>query len=213
MPDNKIERRFTTGKIEVRAAGDGAPATLSGLAVPYNSPSHLINEDGREFIEYIIPGAFSSTLSDESAEVMMLYSHEWSMPLARRGAGRLELSEDASGIHFTATPPDTTRTQDLIKDIGAGNVRGMSFGFSATEDRWYKAADGTLAREIVKGILYEISPVVSPAYPDTAIASRSLKEFQKRERKPQTPNALRAAKLRLLKAKSKTTNYSERNRI
>lgn len=190
------------GKVEARAAQDGKPARLSGLAVPFNSPSHLINEDDREFVEYIAPGAFDETLNDESAEVMMLYSHEWSAPLARRSAGRLALNADASGIHFTATPPDTTRTQDLIKDIEAENVRGMSFGFSALEDRWFKDESGRLVREIVRAALYEISPVTAPAYPDTAIASRSLHEFQKRERKTKSHNALRAAKLRLLKAKS-----------
>ena len=184
----------------------GQGKTLSGLAIPYNSPSVLIDEDDAQFVEVILPGAFDETINDSAAEIMMLYSHDWEAPLARRSAGRLDIRSEQDGVYFTATPPDTTRTQDLVKDISAGNMQGVSFGFVATEDRWSKTPEGVPLREVVRGILYEISPVVNPAYPDTAIASRSLKLFQKRERKLdfKTSNALRAAKLRLLKAKTTT---------
>ena len=184
----------------------GQGKTLSGLAIPYNSPSVLIDEDDAQFVEVILPGAFDETINDSAAEIMMLYSHDWEAPLARRSAGRLDIRSEQDGVYFTATPPDTTRTQDLVKDISAGNVQGVSFGFVATEDRWSKTPEGVPLREVVRGILYEISPVVNPAYPDTAIASRSLKLFQKRERNLdfKTSNALRAARLRLLKAKTTT---------
>ena len=172
--------------------------------MPFESPSLLLDEDGAQFVELIAADAFDGTI-DSGSEVMMLLSHEWDKPLARRTSGRLELSREADGIHFTATPPDTTLAQDLIKDIAAGNIRGMSFGFSASEDEWFER-DGQLTRRVLKGVLYEISPVVNPAYPDTAIASRSLKNFRKRERAQiDVANSLRAARLKLLKAKQQLT--------
>lgn len=201
---DSIEKRFAKVSVRVAETEGGQGKTLSGLAIPYNSPSVLIDEEDTQFTEVILPGAFDDYVNNPEAEIMMLYSHDWESPLARRSAGRLSLSSESDGVHFTATPPDTTRAQDLVKDIEAGNVQGVSFGFTATEDRWSNTAEGLPLREVVKGILYEISPVVNPAYPDTAIASRSLKLFQKRGRKEQTSNALRAARLRLLKAKTTT---------
>ena len=199
MKDNQKETRVFESRLEYRAGENGSGGKLSGLAVPFNVRSMLIDEDDTRFVEIIDPGAFEETINS-NAEVMMLSSHEWDAPLARRSAGRLSLSVEADGIHFEATPPDTTRANDLTKDISAGNIRGMSFGFVATEDKWTEEG-GELVRRVLKGELYEISPVVCPAYPDTAIASRSLKEFQKRERKIKQHNALRAARLRLLKTK------------
>lgn len=200
MPE-KIERRFLNTKLECREGKDGKPSQLTGLAVPFESPSLLLDEGGREFVEVIAADAFAETVDSDVAEVMMIFSHEWEAPLARRSAGRLALDMREDGIYFTATPPDTTRAQDLFKDIAAGNIRGMSFGFSATEDEWLDNG-GQLMRRVLKGILYEISPVVCPAYPDTTIASRSLINFQKRERAEiGRENFMRLARLRLLKRK------------
>lgn len=206
--ETKIERRFLKSKIECREAQEGNPAKLAGLAVPFESPSLLLDEDGAQFVELIAADAFDGTL-DSGAEVMMLFSHEWDKPLARRSSGRLELTRAADGIHFEASPPDTTLARDLFKDVAAGNIQGMSFGFSATQDEWFER-DGKLTRRVLKGILYEISPVVNPAYPDTAIASRSLKDFRKRER-AETDRAMfmRSARLRLLKSKY---NINERQK-
>ena len=207
--ETKIERRFLNAKLECREAKDGKPAQLAGLAVPFESPSLLLDEDGAQFVELIAADAFDGTL-DSGAEVMMLFSHEWDKPLARRSSGRLELTREADGIHFAATPPETTLAQDLIKDIAAGNIQGMSFGFSAAEDEWFER-DGKLTRRVLKGILYEISPVVNPAYPDTAIASRSLKDFRNRERaETDRENFMRLARLRLLKRKYTTSTKDKK---
>jgi HK97 family phage prohead protease len=131
---------------------------------------------------------------------MFLYSHDWNAPLARRSAGRLNISKESDGIYFTANPADTTRTADLIKDIEAGNIQGNSFGFVVLEDEWSKDENGTNIRKILKGILYEISAVVNPAYPDTTIAKRSLSQFVERN-KPKPNYNLLEARLRLLKLK------------
>lgn len=162
----------------------------------------ICDEEDFAFIEYISPEAFDDTINSND-EIMLLYSHDWSLPLARRSAGRLDVSKQADGIYFSAKLPDTTRSQDLIKDIECGNVKGNSFGFIVEKDEWSRDENGNNIRKIVKGKLFEISAVVNPAYPDTTLAKRNFTAFAGIQKK----NNLEFCKARLrylqLKSKSK----------
>lgn len=196
MKNDKIEQRTLAAKMEVRENGENQPE-IFGKAIPFDSPSLPICGD---FTEFIAPDAFDESL-ESNAEIMLLYAHDWSAPLARRSAGRLTLEKREDGIYFSATPPDTTRAQDLLKDIEAGNVKGNSFGFTVEKDEWETDESGRTVRRILRGTLFEISAVVDPAYPDTTLAKRSL-DASNAARNAAKMN-LRKAKLRLLQAKSK----------
>lgn len=199
MTNDKIEQRTFDAKMEVRENAE-KQAEIFGKAIPFDAPSLPICGD---FTEFIAPDAFDESL-ESNAEIMLLYAHDWSAPLARRSAGRLTLEKREDGIYFSATPPDTTRAQDLLKDIEAGNVKGNSFGFTVEKDEWETDESGRTVRRILKGTLYEISAVVDPAYPDTTLAKRSL-DASNAARNAAKMN-LRKAKLRLLQAKSKIKN-------
>lgn len=199
MTKDKIEQRTIAAKMEVRENAENQ-AEIFGKAIPFDSPSLPICGD---FTEFIAPDAFDESL-ESNAEIMLLYAHDWSAPLARRSAGRLTLEKREDGIYFSATPPDTTRTQDLLKDIEAGNVKGNSFGFTVEKDEWETDESGRTVRRILRGTLFEISAVVDPAYPDTTLAKRSL-DASNAARNAVKMN-LRKAKLRLLQAKSKIKN-------
>lgn len=207
MPNNSIKQQLETrniaAKIGVRAVSqDGESREIFGRAIPFDAPSLPIDGD---FIEYIAPDAFDDSLAD-GWEIMLLNAHNWGEPLARRSAGRLTLEKRDDGIYFAARPPETTRTQDLLKDIEAGNVAGCSFGFFVREDVWTTDDSGRQIRRILKGDLYEISTVVNPAYPDTSVAKRSLDASQASAREAAISLNLREAELRLLQAKSKIKN-------
>lgn len=207
MPNNAVKQQLETrniaAKIGVRAVSqDGESREIFGRAIPFDAPSVPI---GGDFIEYIAPEAFDDSLAD-GWEIMLLNAHNWGAPLARRSAGRLRLEKRDDGIYFAARPPETTRTQDLLKDIEAGNVAGCSFGFFVREDVWTTDDSGRQIRRILKGDLYEISTVVNPAYPDTSVAKRSLDASQASAREAAISLNLREAELRLLQAKSKIKN-------
>lgn len=207
MPNNSIKQQLETrniaAKIGVRAVSqDGESREIFGRAIPFDAPSVPI---GGDFIEYIASDAFDDSLAD-GWEIMLLNAHNWGEPLARRSAGRLRLEKRDDGIYFAARPPETTRTQDLFKDIEAGNVAGCSFGFFVREDAWTTDDSGRQIRRILKGDLYEISTVVNPAYPDTSVAKRSLGALQAAAREAAISLNLREAELRLLQAKSKIKN-------
>ena len=188
---DKIERREILTKLNIRENADNK-REIYGKAIPFDSPSLPIDGD---FIEYIAPDAFDESLNSD-AEIMLLYAHEWSAPLARRSAGRLAIEKREDGIYFSATPPDTTRAQDLLKDIEAGNVKGNSFGFTVESDEWSTDENGRQIRRVLKGTLYEISAVVDPAYPDTTLANRSLAASPKPQGPDATQHTFRTAPLR-----------------
>ena len=69
--------------------------------------------------------------------------------------------------------------------------------FTVSEDSWtFRSGEEMDEREIIKvGRLYELGPVVMPAYPDTTAAARSA-EAAKEEAKPEVEERT-ASKLKL----------------
>jgi phage head maturation protease len=61
--------------------------------------------------------------------------------------------------------------------IKRGDISGMSFRFRALDDEWH-LEDGMPIREVADMVIGEVSVVSEPAYPDTEVAVRSLREFQ-----------------------------------
>lgn len=70
---------------------------------------------------------------------------------------------------------------DAHESIQRGDVDGMSFGFRCIEDMWskiqYKDRE-IYKRTILEVELFEVSPCVFPAYPDSQINIRSLNDFK-----------------------------------
>jgi HK97 family phage prohead protease len=82
----------------------------------------------------------------------------------------LKLAEDAKGLSFELSLPDTSLGRDLLALAERGDLGGMSFGFIAVSDAW-PAPDQRVLRDLD---LIEISVVQSfPAYVGTSVAARS----------------------------------------
>lgn len=131
------------------------------LSIPFGSWS----EDLGGFRERILPGAFRRSL-EGSEDIVALWSHDTSKPLARRSNGTLKLSADQSALSAEITPDGTSWSEDARASIESGTVSGSSFAFRVTEggDKFYRA-NGEWRRDLADVILIEVSPVVSPAYP------------------------------------------------
>jgi hypothetical protein len=155
---------------EARAEFDDAKdrRTVSGYAAVFASRSELI---GGMFLEEIAPGAFRKTLQE--GDPVMVWSHDTSKPLARRSNASLALKEDERGLWFEADLGATTWGDDAYSAISTGLVTQMSFGFEVMRDEWLDGGDMPL--RIVRELkLYEVSPVVFPAYPATEVQARSV---------------------------------------
>ena len=160
-----MERRFFP--IEIRAEEGEMTPTLSGYAAVFDQPSVLLFG---QFREQISRGAFQNSLG---ADVRALWNHDTNLPLGRTKAGTLRIEEDAHGLRVEIIPPNTTAGRDALESIRRGDVDQMSFGFDVVEDEWDQLDDGQLMRTLRKVRLYEVSPVVFPAYPQTTVSARA----------------------------------------
>lgn len=172
-----IERRAFVVEgltVEIR---DGGARTIRGHAAVFNQ----LSEDLGGFREQIAPGAFAEAL--EKDDVRALFNHDPNFILGRNVAKTLRLSEDARGLAIEIDPPDTQAARDLLVSMERGDVTQMSFGFSVRPggQDWAKDDEGRTIRTLKKLRLYDVSPVVFPAYPQTDVAVRSLAEWQQRQ--------------------------------
>ncbi|MEY9979030.1 phage major capsid protein [Lysinibacillus sp. RC79] len=136
---------------------------ISGYAIKFGTPS----KDLGGFVEVITPEALKEV---DLSNVIMLHGHDYGKPLASVKAGTLKLEVDEIGLHFEATLQDTTYASDIYKNIEAGIVDSMSFGFEIGIDSFDKKEDGIVTRSIEKmNALHEISIVTIPAYNESNV--------------------------------------------
>lgn len=163
-------RNFTLTNVEVRGTSDDGAGRASGYAAVFDSDSH----DLGGFIERIAPGAFRRSLEAATAgeaNIYALWAHRDDSPLGSTGSGKLVLREDAHGLAFEM---DTTRmTPAQLDALRDGDLR-MSFGFRVVQQEWREGDAGRVERTLLDVDLFEISFVISPAYPSTEAALRSL---------------------------------------
>ena len=165
----KRERR-ERGRVEIRAQGDGKTIEMF---IPYGSES--VDMGFREVIE---PGAFSRSIRagkmSARADIYALWSHDSSQPLARQANETLDFEERDDGLVATATLiPAIDYHQRALQAVEAGLVRGTSFGFETVRDDWKYDDGGNATRSLLEVKLFEVSPVVFPAYERSDIEARS----------------------------------------
>ena len=157
-----VEQRAYDG--ELKAAVEGR--TVEGYASVFNSMS----EDLGGFREIILPGAFSEVLDND---VRALYNHDSNYLLARTTSGTLELKEDDKGLYYRFEMPNTSYGNDMLELFRRGDLSQSSFGFTVEKDSW-RMEEGQHVRYIERvGSLFDVSPVVYPAYASASSGLRS----------------------------------------
>lgn len=146
--------------------------TLVGYAAVFNSPTRIAGMGG-DFTEVISPGAFRRTI--RAQRPVMQFDHGQhpligSLPIASIRS----LAEDDRGLHVEARVFDNWLTEPLRDAIREEAITGMSFRFSVVKDSWTKTEQGDRVRTLKEVRLFELGPVVHPAYQDTSVALRSL---------------------------------------
>lgn len=163
--------------LQTRDAEVDAPRTITGHAavfgewyVLYQSPTCVIRE-------IIRPGAFKNAIAG-GQDVRCLIDHNSTLILGRTRSGTLTLSEDAQGLLFSCSLPDTQAARDVAENIRLGNVSQCSFAFlprDGGETITTTSANGVTTQEIeVTDVdLYDVSIVTYPAYESTDVSVRS----------------------------------------
>lgn len=165
-----MERRNTSGSVEVRAADSGS--RIGGYAAKFGTLSQNLGG----FVETIDRAFFNKSAADDWPGVMARYNHEDAFLLGTTQAQTLRLAVDDVGLDYTVDLPDTSYARDLAALAARGDVAHSSFAFITFEDDWGMSDAGFPLRTLISGRLVDVAPVNAPAYLDTSSGLRSLAE-------------------------------------
>lgn len=179
--------------VEFRATeptGDGR--TLEGYAAVFNDPTTVETFFG-DFEEEVARGAFTRTLDAKTP--VLQFDHGRDMRTGSIPIGTInELYEDSRGLFVSARLFDNDVVDPIRQAIEAGAISGMSFRFRIMREEW-RDANGTKlksddelldilldpdsdrgpARRTIREVeLFELGPVVFPAYDATSVGVRAM---------------------------------------
>ena len=143
--------------------------TLSGLGAIYDSPTR-ISEGGRSFTEIIKRGAFDRFLA-QSPDVLVCFNHDPNRLLGRTASGTAKVWTDSTGLRFSVDLPESAA--DVKEAVQRGDVTGCSFAFAVRKDKW--TGD---TRELLDLDLFELGPVVRPAYSGATVTGLPHRRHQ-----------------------------------
>ncbi|MFI6944988.1 HK97 family phage prohead protease [Streptomyces sp. NPDC050422] len=164
-----MESRALVRALSARSAGSAR--TIRGYGIVFHALSARMGSPA--FVEQISPTAWNPAA--DPYDVIATFGHDEKQFLGRRSANTLRLGTDATGIWYEVDLPNTTAGNDLFELVKRGDVTGSSFTFRVDDDEWHKAADGTPLRTVTRMRVFELGPVLNPAYPDTTVAARSMR--------------------------------------
>jgi HK97 family phage prohead protease len=177
---------------EIRDAAEGDGLTLDGYGAVFGDPTRIDSCEG-VFDEEIKRGAFKKTLAERTP--VLQFDHGRHPMVGSIPLGSFEsLREDDNGLHVLAQLHDNWLVQPVRDAIKSKAIPGMSFRFSVVKDEWRDstgklvkpddvqrrlwASDSAdpasiLKRTLLEVRLYEVGPVVFPAYAGTSVGVRS----------------------------------------
>ena len=156
---------------EMRAAANDDGFTLEGYAAVFDDVTTINSWEGK-FTEQLARGAFAKTLKDRTPVVQFDHGHDiatGSVPIAAIE----DIREDKRGLYIRARMFDNPRVEPIRQAIAGGAIDGMSFRFKVVREEWDETGDMP-ARTIKEVELFELGPVVFPAYESTSVGVRSL---------------------------------------
>ena len=179
----KMEKRMMN--LAIRSIEEGS-RKLVGYASTFDENYTLLRDRwGEKFYERVRPGAFTKTLREN--EAFMLLNHNWNQVIGRTGAN-LTLSEDEHGLRFEIDVPNTTDGNNLLENVRLGLITGCSFGFDITKEKTRWDESWNFYRDIEEVKLFEVTATPRPAYGSTSIEARaegdsnfSIKEMREKQ--------------------------------
>jgi HK97 family phage prohead protease len=155
--------------------------TLEGHFSVWNEWARIA-ESGGEFMERVAPGAFAASLTRQRPKILFNHGRDpriGGLPLAVA----LTVREDERGGFYSAPLLDTAYVAELLPGLRAG-AYGASFRFKVMREDWdeYPSRstfnpDGLRERTIRAADVFEIGPVVFPAYAGATAGVRSLTDL------------------------------------
>lgn len=138
---------------------------VNGTVVQWFVPTvaGVAGADGYVGREILMPGCFQSSIAN-GMNIRALIDHDGFLEVGCTDDGSLRLVEDADGLHYTLTIPETRTGRILQAAIEQGRLRGISFKYRIGDSLGARRINGT---SVVWGAdLLEISFLLrnEPAY-------------------------------------------------
>jgi HK97 family phage prohead protease len=179
--ENKIENRNYAIKCEMRADEETSLPVLVGMPIVYDSRSNNLGFGEWEFYETILQGAATEALKTSDIRALWNHSAE-TVPLGRNrsniqpnGHRTLELREMPEGVESRIYPPDTDFGRGVVQAVERGDVSEMSFAFLVGKQTFTEDSENKIDYRTIETFseLFDISPVVYAAYPETNIVAEA----------------------------------------
>ena len=167
-PKNNVCR---AASFELRADDDSDGFTLEGYGAVFDTPTRIDSWEGK-FDEIISRGAFAKTIKERRPVLQFDHGRDAATGSVPIGAIE-EISEDSRGLFVRARLHDNARVEPIRQAIASGAIDGMSFRFRVVREEWDEA-DDIPVRTIREVELFEVGPVVFPAYEATTVGVRSM---------------------------------------
>jgi uncharacterized protein len=168
-PKNNLCR---AAAFELRAEGEDG-FTLEGYAAVFGEVTRIDSWEG-QFDEVIAKGAFAKTIRERKPVVQFDHGHDIATGSVPIGAIE-QLREDGKGLFVRAKMHDNDRVEPIRQAIASGAIDGMSFRFRVIREMWDDSDDRDVPLRTIQEVeLYELGPVVFPAYEATTVGVRSL---------------------------------------
>lgn len=171
METRQVKRRmkFDTQELRTEVTESSLPVIV-GYAALFD-----VTADLGWVTESIARGAFRNSL-ERKDDVRALFNHDPNFVLGRSKSGTLELTEDDKGLRVKILPPDTTLGRDIVKSIERGDISQMSFGFYIDSEVASYPENDKPHFTILQASLFDVSPVTFPAYEETEVDIKSLRD-------------------------------------
>lgn len=164
-----IERRFNNVAPELREPETGGKPTIVGYASVFNKRSAKLAPG---FIERVDNRAFDASGQAGFPGVVARFDHDPQFLLGTVAGKTLQVWTDDTGLAYSVLPPDSRA--DIVELMERGDVTSSSFQFRAAEDDWDRTEFGYPLRTLLSVELMDVSPVVTPAYPDSTSQLRAF---------------------------------------
>lgn len=131
--------------------------------------------------EQVSPESVDDSLENE--DIRSLFNHDDNLVLGRTGNNTLKLRKDEKGLFGQVIiNKDDSEAMNAYARIKRGDVVGCSFGFMPIDQDYAENGERTDIT-IRKMRLFEVSPCVFPAYPQTEISARKtdVEKFRKEQ--------------------------------
>lgn len=162
-------RETRTSTIPLEATGN----KIGGYAIVWDSPATIRDSAGRAFTEVVRRESIS--LAAEK-DILCCLNHDVNQLLGRTSSKTLTLRQDQQGLYYECVLPEYLKPK-IQEQIQRGDLTGCSFTFEIKRDKWSRR-DNTPYRELLDIEVFEVGPVVSPAYKTTSVSLRSVPEIE-----------------------------------